>query len=169
MLLIPIVWYILFLYTPIYGILIAFKDYRPAKGIWGSEWVGFKHFLRFFAFPDFWPYIRNTFLISFYGICTFPCAVIFALMLNELRNEKFKKTVQMITYAPHFISTVVMCGMIILFLSPSSGVIPKLCALVGIQTGDLMGKAEEAADGGEALLSITHEGLMAAAVCIWQK
>jgi len=134
LLLLPgLIYIFIFSYVPMYGVQIAFKNFRPSLGIWGSEWVGFKHFLRFFAFPDFWPYIRNTFLISFYGICTFPCAVIFALMLNELRNEKFKKTVQMITYAPHFISTVVVCGMVLLFLNTSYGLFNNVRAFFDLE------------------------------------
>ena len=91
---------------------------------------------------DFWRALRNTFLLSFYGLCFgFPMPIIFALLINEVRCNPYKRVVQTVSYMPHFISLVVMCGMIVLFLSPSSGVIPKLLGYIGVQTGDLMGKA----------------------------
>ena len=133
-LLLPGVLYILiFSYFPMYGIQIAFKNFRPTKGIWGSEWVAFKHFIRFFQFPNFWQYIRNTVILSVYGILTFPVGVIFSLLLNELPNQKFKKTVQMITYAPHFISTVVLCGMVLLFFSETNGFVNAIIEGLGFQ------------------------------------
>lgn len=95
-----------------YGIIIAFKDYKPKLGYWGSEWVGLEHFRRFVTYPEFWKLIKNTLSISLYSLATFPCAVILALLINEIRNTRFKKTVQMVTYAPHFLSTVVMCGLV---------------------------------------------------------
>ena len=134
LLILPGVVYIgIFSYGPMYGVQIAFKDFRPSLGIWGSEWVGFKHFLRFFAFPDFWTYIRNTLIISIYSICTFPTGIIFALMINELRSQKFKKTVQMLTYAPHFISTVVVCSMVLLFFNTSYGLINNVRHFFGAE------------------------------------
>lgn len=138
-----IIIFICFTYMPMYGVIIAFKNFKPAQGIWGSEWVGFKYFERYFSSYMFGNTIKNTLLISIYTIVvTFPLPIFLALMCNQMYAKGFKKFFQVSTYLPHFISTVVMCGMIILFLSPSSGVIPKLCSLVGIQTGDLMGKAE---------------------------
>ncbi|MEA4824246.1 MAG: ABC transporter permease subunit [Clostridiaceae bacterium] len=128
-----IIYLFIFSYLPMYGLQIAFKNYRPSLGIWGSEWIGLKHFLRFFAFPDFWKYIRNTVTISVYGICTFPIGIIFALMINELQNQKFKKTVQMLTYAPHFISTVVVCGMVLLFFNTSYGFVNNIRELFGAE------------------------------------
>lgn len=117
LLLLPAIIYVaIFSYGPMYGIIIAFKDYKIKKGYLGSEWVGFEHFIRFLTYPDFWKLIRNTLGISLYSLCTFPCAVILALLLNELKVPGFKKTVQMITYAPHFLSTVVMCSLITLFV-----------------------------------------------------
>lgn len=117
LLLLPAVIYTaIFAYGPMYGIIIAFKDYKPKRGYLGSEWVGFKHFIRFLSYPDFWKLIKNTLGISLYTLATFPCAVILAILLNELKNAKFKKTVQMITYAPHFLSTVVLCGMVTMFV-----------------------------------------------------
>lgn len=117
LLLIPAVVYVLiFSYGPMYGIIIAFKDYKPKLGYWGSEWVGLEHFIRFLQYPDFWKLIRNTLSISIYTLLTFPCAIILALLFNELKNGVFKKTVQMVTYAPYFLSMVVMCSLVILMV-----------------------------------------------------
>lgn len=137
-----IVIFICFTYLPMYGVVIAVKDFRPAMGILGSKWAGFKYFERYFSSYMFSNTIINTLVISLYTIAvTFPLPIVIALMCNQMYAKRFKKFFQVSTYLPHFISTVVMCGMIILFLSPSSGVIPKLCAMVGINTGDLMGKS----------------------------
>ncbi len=121
----------IFHYIPIYGVQIAFKDFRTSLGIWGSEWVGLKHFIRFLEYPDFWRIFWNTLRISLYGFATFPCSLVFALLLNELDNQKFKKTVQMITYAPHFISTVVVCSMLMLFFDRSNGIVNNVIAALG--------------------------------------
>ncbi len=135
-----IVIFICFTYLPMYGVVIAFKDFRPAMGIMGSKWAGFKYFERYFSSYMFSNTIINTLVISLYTIAvTFPLPIVIALMCNQMYAKRFKKFFQVSTYLPHFISTVVMCGMIILFLSPSSGVIPKLCGMIGIKTGDLMG------------------------------
>lgn len=107
-----LIYIVIFNYGPMYGIIIAFKDYKPKLGYWGSEWVGLEHFRRFVTYPEFWKLIKNTLSISLYSLATFPCAVILALLINEIRNTRFKKTVQMVTYAPHFLSTVVMCGLV---------------------------------------------------------
>lgn len=137
-----IIIFICFTYLPMYGVIIAFKNFKPAQGIWGSSWAGLKYFERYFSSYMFSNTIRNTLVISIYTIAvTFPLPIFLALMCNQMYARRFKKFFQVSTYLPHFISTVVMCGMIILFLSPSSGVIPKICSMVGIQTGDLMGNA----------------------------
>jgi putative aldouronate transport system permease protein len=117
-------------YGPIYGVQIAFKDYRTSKGIWGSEWVWFKHFIRFFEYPYFGRLIWNTIWISFVGLCFFPIPIIFAIMLNEMRSVKLRKTCQMITYAPHFVSTVVVCSMIHLFAG-TGGLFQNIVELLG--------------------------------------
>lgn len=123
-----------------YGVVIAFKDFTPAKGIMGSEWAGLKYFKQYFNSYQFWPTIKNTLLLSIYSIVvTFPLPIVLALICNQMRTGKFKKVFQVSTYLPHFISTVVMCGMIILFLSPSSGVIAKLLSFIGIQMPNVMG------------------------------
>ena len=134
--------FICFTYLPMYGIVIAFKNFKPARGILGSEWAGLRYFKKYFSSYMFSNTIRNTLLISIYIILvTFPLPILIALMCNQMYAKRFKKFFQVSTYLPHFISTVVMCGMIVLFLSPSSGVIPKLLGYIGVQTGDLMGKA----------------------------
>lgn len=130
-------YFIIFKYIPMYGILIAFKDYSPTKGIIGSQWVGFKYFEDFFNSFNFWDLIKNTvYLNIFQLIVTFPLPIIVALMLNELPNEKIKKTIQTILYAPYFISTVVLVGMMYVFLSPSSGIINKIIQAISGNTID---------------------------------
>ncbi|MDI6617086.1 MAG: ABC transporter permease subunit [Clostridiales bacterium] len=121
----PVVaYYIIFHYVPMYGAQIAFKDFNPFEGIWKSPWVGFKYFIQFFKSVYFWRLIRNTLGINIYGIIVdFPMPIILALMINEVRNRVFKKSVQTIVYLPHFISTVVLVGMLVSFLSPRSGFI----------------------------------------------
>ncbi|MBR6009033.1 MAG: sugar ABC transporter permease, partial [Clostridia bacterium] len=102
----PIVTTFIWHYIPLYGVLIAFKDFDSNLGILHSPWYGLYHFRWFFARPSFWAILWNTIRISLYSFATFPCSIIFALMINELTSKKFKKTVQMISYMPHFISTV---------------------------------------------------------------
>ena len=132
----------IFTYLPMYGVVIAFKDFTPAKGIMGSSWAGLKYFKQYFNSFQLWPTIKNTLILSIYSIVvTFPLPIVLALICNQMRTGKFKKIFQVSTYLPHFISTVVMCGMIILFLSPSSGVIAKLLSLIGIQMPNVMGSA----------------------------
>ncbi|MCC3377540.1 sugar ABC transporter permease [Cohnella sp. REN36] len=129
-----IAYFLVFYYWPMYGIQIAFKNYVPSKGFLGSPWVGFDHFERFFHSYYFWDLLWNTLSISFYALAVgFPLPIILALAFNEVRNGAFKKTVQTVTYAPHFISMVVMCGMIITFLSPSSGMIVRIIELLGME------------------------------------
>ena len=121
----------IFHYIPIYGVQVAFKDFRASMEIWGSPWVGLKHFARFFEMPFFGMMIRNTLSISLYSLATFPCAVIVALLLNELRNERFKKVVQMVSYAPHLVSTVVVCSMVLIFFDKNRGLANNVLALLG--------------------------------------
>lgn len=129
---------LVFHYYPIYGIQIAFKKFSNSKGIWGSKWVGLKHFQAFFSYLDFGKIMRNTLVISSYSIATFPCAVIFALMLNEVRNIRFKKTVQMISYAPHFMSTVVIVSMLQIFFARGNGLFNNIAAMMGGTRVDYM-------------------------------
>ncbi len=105
--------YLLFHYAPMYGAIIAFKNYTPMKGILGSEWVGLAHFQNFFSSYYFWRIFKNTLLISLYSLCfEFPMPILLALLLNEVKNKTFKKTAQSIAYMPYFISMIVICGMI---------------------------------------------------------
>ena len=111
-----------FCYAPMYGVLMAFQNYSPSKGITGSSWVGLKWFRTFFNMPRFWQIVKNTLTISLYSlIAGFPIPVILALMINSVRNTRFQKVTQTITYMPHFISVVILVGMLTTFLSPRSG------------------------------------------------
>lgn len=125
------VYLFLFNYMPMYGVQIAFRNFRPVKGITGSQWVGLKHFIKFFNYPNFWKLIGNTMTISLWSIATFPLAVILALMINEVQNAKFKRTVQMVTYMPHFISTVVVCALIRLMFARATGVVNTVITGLG--------------------------------------
>ncbi len=130
-----IIWYAIFAYAPMYGLVIAFKDFSPFKGIWGSPWVGIKWFKDFFSSHYFWRLIRNTLLINVYGLLWgFPAPIIFALLLNELQHEGFKKFSQTVSYLPHFISTVVIVGIVMDFLSPSTGLINRMIRALGGET-----------------------------------
>ncbi len=131
--LVPMLVYIgIFCYAPMYGIQIAFKDYSAAKGIAGSPWVGLKWFETFFRTPRFWMILKNTLVLSLYGMAVgFPLPIVLALVLNNVRNERWKKFAQTVTYMPHFISTVVMVGMMSAFLSPTSGFVNTLLSYLG--------------------------------------
>lgn len=124
--------YLVFKYYPMYGVQIAFKDFRASKGIWGSEWVGFEHFQRFFEAYNFWPIMENTLLLSVYSLVfSFPVPILVALMLNQMMAKRYKKFVQTVIYAPHFISTVVLIGMLNVFLSPNSGIVNHVIGFFG--------------------------------------
>ena len=124
MLLVPVVLTIIYKYIPMYGIQIAFRDFKASRGMWGSEWVGLEWFERFFSSPNCVRMIRNTVLLSLYSLLwSFPIPIILALLINQLRFKRFKRVVQTVLYAPHFISIMVVCGMIRIFLSPSGGLI----------------------------------------------
>ncbi len=127
MLLIPLAVTIIYKYVPMYGIQIAFRDYKASRGMFGSEWVGLEWFRRFFSSPNCIRMIKNTVLLSLYSLLwSFPIPIILALMINQLRFHRFKRVVQTVLYAPHFISIMVVCGMIRIFLSPSGGLINLL-------------------------------------------
>ena len=122
----------IFCYAPMYGILMAFQNYSPAKGILGSAWVGLKWFRTFFEMPRFWQIVKNTLTVSLYSLVAgFPVPILLALMVNSVKNTKFKKLTQTVTYMPHFISTVVLVGMLSSFLSPRSGFLNQLFAALG--------------------------------------
>ncbi|MBP8989278.1 MAG: sugar ABC transporter permease [Clostridia bacterium] len=126
-------YYIIFKYIPMYGVIIAFKRYTPSKGIWGSEWVGLRNFERFFSSTYFMRTFRNTLILNVLDlIFGFPAPIIFALLLNELRNQAFKRTVQTISYLPHFISIVVVAGMMHDFLNNSGMITTLLHNLFGL-------------------------------------
>ncbi len=135
LLILPVLLYfIIFHYWPMYGVQIAFKDFMASKGISGSPWVGFKYFERFFKSYYFGRLIRNTLGINLYQLSVaFPIPIILALMMNEVKNNKFKRTVQTVTYAPHFISTVVLVGMVVSFLLPSTGIVNMFIKALGFQ------------------------------------
>jgi len=136
----PVLYFVLFKYIPIANAVLAFKDYNVMLGIWGSPWAGLKHFKLFFENPVFWTLIQNTLLISLYHLLiAFPIPIVLALCLNEVRVGFFKKTVQLVTYAPYFISTVVMVSIIILFLSPRLGIVGDLMAAFGMERKDILG------------------------------
>ena len=139
---IPILLYFaLFCYLPMSGLVIAFKRYSVAQGVFGSPWVGLKNFQDFFTGVYFGRVIKNTLLISFYNlIFGFPAPIIFALLINELKGQKFKKLVQTITYLPHFISLVVICGIITNFFS-TNGVVTQLISLFGGENMNYIGSA----------------------------
>lgn len=138
--LIPALLYIaIFHYAPLYGIQIAFKNFRAADGIWGSEWVGFDHFVRFFTSFQFWTLLKNTLGISLYQlIASFPMPIMLALILNYTTNRYFKKFAQTVTYAPHFISTVVLVGMLLVFLSPRTGFVNYMLRMLGADPVNFM-------------------------------
>ncbi len=137
-----LLYYAIFCYGPIYGAIIAFKDFDVSKGIWASPWVGFKHFQVFFQGPYFIRTLVNTLLISLYTILFgFPVPILFALLLNELGNQKFKRIVQSVTYLPHFISMVAICGMIHTFVA-RNGIITDLFVALGGERGNLLAKPE---------------------------
>jgi putative aldouronate transport system permease protein len=130
-------YFLIFNYFPMYGVQLAFKDYMANKGIMGSPWIGFTNFIEFFRSYYFFTLIKNTVGISLYElIAGFPFPIMLALMLNEVRNAKYKKLVQTVTYAPHFISTVVFVGMIFVFFNKSYGIVNTLLKLTGGKSRD---------------------------------
>ncbi len=137
-----LVYFILFHYGPMYGVQIAFKDFMPVRGILGSPWVGLKHFQRFFETYLFWTVLRNTIVLAFYQlVAAFPIPIILALMINQVRTRWFKKTVQTVTYAPHFISMVVLVGMMSVLLSPRAGIVNQMIRGLGGETVFFMARA----------------------------
>lgn len=128
-----------FAYLPLGGLIIAFKNYSPSLGIIGSPWVGMKNFVQFFHSYQFPVTIKNTLVLSLYGIVVgFPLPIALALMCNQMKTKVFKKVFQVTTYLPHFISTMVMCGLILIFLSPNSGLVANLFHLMGVQLPNFM-------------------------------
>lgn len=129
------VYYVLFRYIPLFGaLIISLKKYQPALGIWGSRWAGFEYYKQFLESVFFWRLIRNTLAINFFQLTVgFIIPIILALLLNEVGRTKFKRLVQSITYLPNFISSVVVVGMVVVFLSPSTGVVNSILSMMGIE------------------------------------
>ncbi|KRE57622.1 MULTISPECIES: ABC transporter permease [Paenibacillus] len=134
-----LIYYLLFKYVPMFGILISFKDYNTFKGVWASEWVGLKFYSLFFHSPDFLKLLKNTVLLGIYKVVFgFPAPIILALLLNEVRRATLKRFVQSISYLPHFISNVVVVSMMFLFLSPTSGLVNKVIQWFGYDAMNFM-------------------------------
>jgi putative aldouronate transport system permease protein len=134
-----LIYFVVFHYWPMYGVQIAFKDFNAALGIEGSPWVGFKHFIRFMNSPSFWTLIFNTTGISLFQLAVgFPAPILLALLLNEIRSSRFRKVVQTVTYAPHFISIVVLVSMLMILLNPTYGVVNKATGLLGFLPHDFI-------------------------------
>lgn len=136
---------ILFTYKPMYGVIIAFKDYKPIKGIIGSPWAHpwYKYFLKYFNSYQFVNTIKNTLVINLYAmIVSFPFPIILALILNQMKAKRFKKVFQTVTYMPHFISTVVMVGIIMIMLSPDTGILAQIGTALNVKIPNLMGSAK---------------------------
>lgn len=140
LLLVPgMLYFLIFKYIPMGGLVIAFKDYSIFRGIWASDWVGINNFKKVFTSTDFWNVLRNTLLISIYKIMYgFPVPIILSLMLNEMRNKYFKKVVQTVIYLPHFISWVVISGIMLSILSPSYGLAGEIYKMLGLHPVNLL-------------------------------
>lgn len=135
-----IIYFVIFHYYPIYGVQIAFKEFIPIKGILGSPWLGLEQFKRFFNSYQFWPVVRNTLSLSIYQLFFgFPIPIVFALLLNQLNSIKFRRLIQTVTYAPHFLSIPAVVGMIVIFLAPNGLISHLLKAVTGQDYGVIMG------------------------------
>lgn len=140
---IPLIWLFVFKYLPMAGLQIAFRNYSPVGGIFHSKFVGLKHFRRFFSTPDFWKIMWNTLSISAYQLlASFPIPIMLALVMNSCRKKRLVKVVQTVTYLPHFISVVVLVGMLTQFVNPIVGINANLCKLLGVTPVDWMAKPE---------------------------
>lgn len=141
-----LIWYLVFRYFPMLGIVIAFEDYKPfwgIEGIFTSNWVGFKHFIKFFQSPYFFRLMKNTLLLSIYTLVwSFPIAIILALFINELKCKIFQKTVQTVSYLPHFLSTVIVCGMIRTLVSVDGGLVNAIVKFFGGEAMPFLGMPE---------------------------
>ncbi|GAA1599750.1 MULTISPECIES: ABC transporter permease [Kribbella] len=140
---VPLIWFAVFKYIPMSNAVLAFKSYNVTKGIWGSPWIGSQNFELFFRNPVFWTLVKNTFVLSVYTVgASFPLAIVLALALNEARQGLFKRTVQLVTYAPYFISTVVVVSMTILVLSPRLGIVNEGLGFFGVPAIDFLGNPD---------------------------
>ena len=136
LMILPVIcWYLLFRYGPLYGITLAFKEFQLLKGITGSPWIGFQNFERLFNSYNFWNVFRNTVTIAALKfVFGFPAPIILALMLNELRAQKYKRVVQSLSYLPHFISWVILTGIFMVILSPTRGPINSMLKSMGMES-----------------------------------
>jgi putative aldouronate transport system permease protein len=138
-----LLFFLIFKYLPMWGTIISFQDYNPFSGIWGSPWVGWAHFERMFNSPEFYQVFVNTLLISLYKLVWgFPAPIVLALMLNEVRNMMFKKSIQTIVYLPHFLSWVIVGGILFNILSPSTGIVNEFVQLLGFKPIMFLGSEE---------------------------
>lgn len=138
-----IIYFIVFNYMPLYGIQIAFKDFKAVFGISGSKWVGLKHFENFFHAYYFKRLLANTLLLNVYNLLwSFPVPIILAILLNQIKGPKIKRFIQTSIYVPYFISTVVLAGMLYIFLSPTSGIFNILRQALGMKSVDFMSDAK---------------------------
>jgi putative aldouronate transport system permease protein len=127
-----ILYFLIFKYAPMWGVLIAFQDYSPFTGFWDSPWIGFDHFRTFFSEPEFWQLFSNTLILAVYNILFFfPLPIIIALLLNEIRKEVYKRTIQSLIYIPHFISWVVVVGLAYILFTTEGGIVNELIAAYG--------------------------------------
>ncbi len=137
-----LLYFILFKYVPMGGLVIAFKDYSPFLGIWGSKWVGFDQFAKFFSTPDFWRLLRNTLGISLLQLLLyFPAPIVLSLFLNEVRHSGYKRTVQTLVYVPHFVSWVIVASLTYQLFNVSDGIINQLLNITGIGSVDILSKS----------------------------
>lgn len=140
---VPLLWFAVFRYLPMVNALIAFKNFSVIKGIWGSDWVGLKNFQTVLGNPVFLQLLQNTFILSaYYILASFPIPILIALGLNELRSRFMRQSVQMVIYAPYFISTVVVVSMTLLVLSPRIGLATQIFGFIGVPAPDLLGRAD---------------------------
>jgi putative aldouronate transport system permease protein len=134
-----ILYFLIFKYVPMWGLIISFQEYSPYLGVLQSPWVGMEHFERFFSIPDFWKLLRNTFAINLFGLVFFfPLPILLSLLLNEMKHRVYKSILQSIVYLPHFLSWVIIAGITFLMLSQSSGVINQLIKMLGFETIDFL-------------------------------
>ena len=139
---VPLIYILLYCYVPMGGIILAFKDYSIRKGIWGSEWVGLRYFRQFLTSPSSLNVIKNTLILGIYSlVVTFPLPIVLAIMLNEMRSLKYKKFIQMVTYAPYFISTVVFVGMLMQLFSQRTGIVNVLLKKIGMDPVNFLGNS----------------------------
>ena len=140
--LLPLTILIVFRYVPMYGVQIAFRNYQPVRGILNSPWVGLKYILKFFNSYQFGSIMGNTLAISFYSLATFPLSLVLALMLNYLPMQGYRKTIQMVSYAPYFLSTVVMVSLTLQFMDADTGLFNAFLGLFGVEAVNYMAKPE---------------------------